>query len=140
MGDKDSTSSDSSNACGDEIATVASNTFIFGSKTSLNGIPVSNAKEARGIKKSNTITEKLESRRRTGEFQSDRKKNVGQNKGIPNNRVRSPIPRSSSSSSSCFGGSVLSQANKPWFIASRDPSSLLDEMKGINLNMWKEGT
>ena len=34
---------------------------------------------------------------------------------------------------------MLSQANKPWFIASRDPSSLLDEMKGINLNMWKEG-
>ena len=99
---------------------------------------MSNVKQERGVKRSSTITEKLESRRRTAGFQSERKKNVNQNKGIPNNRVQSPIPRSSSSSSS-FGGSVLSQANKPWFIASRDPSSLLDEMKGMNLTMWKEG-
>ena len=90
------------------------------------------------FKKSNTITQKLESRRRAAGFQSERKKNVNQNKGVPNNRVRSPIPRSSSSSSS-FGGSVLSQANKPWFIATRDPSSLIDEMKEMNPINFKEG-
>ena len=99
---------------------------------------MSNVKQERGVKRSSTITEKLESRRRTAGFQSERKKIVNQNKGIPNNRVQSPIPRSSSSSSS-FGGSVLSQANKPWFIATRDPSSLLDEMKEMNLSMFKEG-
>lgn len=130
--------SDSTDPCGDEVATVASNTFIFGSKTSLNGFPVRNSTEVRGVKKSNTITEKLESRRRTAGFQSERKKNVNHNKGVPNNRVRSPIPRSSSSSSS-FGGSVLSQANKPWFIATRDPSSLIDEMKEMNPINFKEG-
>ena len=34
---------------------------------------------------------------------------------------------------------MLSQANKPWFIATRDPSSLIDEMKEMNPNMLKEG-
>ena len=130
--------SESITTCADEIATVASNTFIFGSKTSLNGIPVSNSRP-KNNKPNTTVTAKLENKRRcNGEFQNDRKKNEGQNKNrVPNNKVTSPTVVPISSSSSSYGGSVLSQATKPWFIATRNQSSL-DEMKELNLEMWNE--
>ena len=115
---------------------MASNTFIFGSKTSLNGIPVSN-NGARN-NKPHKMTANIDNKRCKSEFQIDRKKNAGINKNsVPNNRIRSPVPRSSASSS--FGGSVLSQSNKPWFVATHDPSSF-DEMKELNPGMWKDSS
>ena len=128
--------SESINTCGDEVATVASNTFIFGSKTSLNGLPVSN--KGQKINTPNTITANLENRRCNGEFQNDGKKNVVKNKIALPNSVRSPIPSSAKSSS--FGGLLLSQSNKPWFINTTRNQSSLDEMKELNLDMWKERT
>ena len=128
--------SESINTCPDEVATVASNTFIFGSKTSLNGRPVSSNGQRNN--KPSTITANLEHRRCNGEFQNDGKKNVVQNKNILHNRVRSPVPRSATSST--FGGLMLSQSNKPWFINMTRNQSSLDEMKELNLEMWKERT
>ena len=116
---------------------MASNTFIFGSKTSLNGIPVANNGPRKDAPR--TITEHLENKRCNGEFQNGRKKNVGLKKSVPNNRIIStPAPRSSSSSN--FGGSsVLSQgSSKPWFIATHNDEASLDEMKELNLEMWKD--
>jgi hypothetical protein len=125
----------SESTCADEVATVASNTFIFGSKTSLNGLPVSS--NGQRIIKPNTITANLENRRCNGEIQNDRKKNaVVQNKNVLHNRVRSPVPRSATSSS--CGGLMLSQSKKPWFINTTRNQSSLDEMKELNLEIWNE--
>ena len=116
------------------MATVASNTFIFGSKTSLNGVPVSN--NGPRAKKPSTITANLEKRRRNGEFQNDVKKNAVPNNNGNHGKVQSPVPRSSTSSS--FGGSMLSHGNKPWFINTTRNQSSLDDMKELHLDMWKE--
>ena len=128
--------SESINTCGDEVATVASNTFIFGSKTSLNGLPM--YKKGQRINTPNTITANLENRRCNGEFQNDGKKNAAKNEIALPNSAMSPIPRSTTSS--LFGGLVLSQSNKPWFINTTRNQSSLDEMKELNLDMWKERT
>ena len=136
------------NTCADDIATVASNTFIFGSKTSLNGAPVISSIATRNnITTPNRRNGSLRNKNNdiaVGEFQNDRKKDVDRvqmtNNGFvaknQKRRVSSPIPRCSSAAS--FRGSITSSSNsKPWFIASRNPPSL-DELKELTLEIGKD--
>ena len=142
--------SDSMNTCADDIATVASNTFIFGSKTSLNGAPVMSSIATRNnITTPNRRHGSLRNKyndNTVGEFQNNRKKDVDnvqmKNTGLVaenhKRRVSSPIPRCSSATS--FRGSITSPSNsvsKPWFIASRNPPSL-DELKELTLEIGKD--
>merc|ERR1712150_457153 len=144
MGDKDSTTTNESmNTCAYDIATVASNTFIFGSKTSLNDARVISGIATRNIittpNRRNGSLRNKNNDNAVGEFQNDRKKDVDnvqmKNTGFVaknhKHRVSSPIPRCSSAAS--FRGSITSPSNsvsKPWFIASRNPPSL-DELKEV---------
>ena len=138
------------NTCADDIATVASNTFIFGSKTSLNGATaISSIATRNNITTPNRRNGSLRNKNNdiaVGEFQNDRKKDVDKvqmtNNGLVAKnhirRVSSPIPRCSSAAS--FRGSITSPSNsvsKPWFIASRNPPSL-DELKELTLEMGKD--
>ena len=142
--------SESINTCADEIATVATDTFIFGSKSNLsclNGGLILNQDigKSGGINSSfsNNNTAIVSNQQRcNGELQNDRKKNVGRLSNASHSRRSSSFNVASSSSSSNFGGSALnlsSQSKKPWFIATRDDSSL-DELKELNLGMWKENS
>ena len=129
--------SESVNTCADDIATVATDTFVFGSKSSLTGSTPALNYGAGKAQQYKTAATNFGNKgyNKNGEFQIDRRKNVEQltKNELLNNR-RSSF---SAASSSSFGGSALShQAKKPWFIATRDDSSL-DEMKELNLSLWK---
>ena len=142
--------SESVNTCADEIATVATDTFVFGSKSNLSGVNGGlvlnqDIRKSGGINSSysNNNTATVSNQQQCyGELQFDRKKNVGRFSNASQSRRSSSFNVASTSSSSNFGGSALnlsSQSKKPWFIATRDDSSL-DELKELNLGLWKENS